>query len=105
LPISSSASPSSTSSDSPPHPASSSSTTPIIPFDSCVRIDLFAHQQQLQADVDHLESSDYAPTETASASAEWRPDPFTRRYLIAATRARSWRTTPALRPQAHRTAA
>lgn len=75
----------------------------IIPSDAHGRIDLHAHDQQLQADVDYLESTDYAPTETA-ATTEWRPDPFTRRYLIAATRAPSWRTIPALRPRVHRAA-
>jgi hypothetical protein len=78
---------------------------PIIPFDAHGRIDLDAVQQQLQAAVDLLESTDYAPTETASAAAEWHPDPFTRRYLIAATRAPSWCPRPTLRAHPHRTAA
>lgn len=77
---------------------------PIIPFDAHGRIDLLTHQQQLQADVDLLESTDYVPPHPAPAT-EWRPDPFTRRYLIAATRAPSWRTLPAPRPVAHRSAA
>jgi hypothetical protein len=75
---------------------------PIIPFDAYGRIDLDAHQQQIQADVDLLESTDYSPTAPAT---EWRPDPFTRRCLIAATRAPSWLPAAFLRPRAHRSAA
>jgi hypothetical protein len=54
---------------------------PIIPFDAHGRIDLRAHQHQLQADVDRLEANDYQPAPT-----EWHPEPMTRRRLIAATR-------------------
>jgi hypothetical protein len=77
---------------------------PIIPFDACGRIDLTAHQEQLHTDVDLLESTDYAPLEPA-ATTEWRPDPFTRRYLIAATRRPSWLTLSIPTTQTHRSAA
>ncbi len=77
---------------------------PIIPFDAHGRIDIAAHQHQLATDVDLLESTNYTPPHPASAT-EWRPDLFTRRYLIAATRAPSWLPAPVPRPRAHRSAA
>lgn len=51
-----------------------------------------------------LESTNHTPPHPASAT-EWRPDLFTRRYLIAATRAPSWLPAPIPRPRAHRSAA
>jgi hypothetical protein len=79
-------------------------STTLHPFDAHGRIDLDAVQQQLQADVGLLESTDYVPT-TTTISTTWRPDLFTRRYLIAVTRAPTWRTIPAPRPRVHRSAA
>jgi hypothetical protein len=60
----------------------------VLTFDSDGNLDIEHQYAQLQADVDHLESTDYSPTpattETHESTTEWRPDAATRRQLIAA---------------------
>lgn len=64
---------------------------PVLTFDAHGNLDLDTQQAQLHAEVDRLEANDYAPIAPA-ANTEWRPDPATRRLLLAATR------TPARHP-------
>jgi hypothetical protein len=62
---------------------------PVLTLDANGNLDLELHQQQLQADVDRLEATDYAPiqeiTEPNDFATTWHPDPAIRRRLIAAT--------------------
>jgi hypothetical protein len=60
---------------------------PMLTFDADGNLDLDFQQQQLHAAVDQLEATDYAPatTEPDESATTWRPDPITRRRLIAAT--------------------
>jgi hypothetical protein len=62
---------------------------PVLTFDTDGNLDLELQQQQLHAEVDRLEATNYVPaptiTEPHETATEWRPDPFTRRRLIAAT--------------------
>jgi hypothetical protein len=72
---------------------------PVLTFDAEGNLDVQAQYEQLQADVDRLEANDYqpiAPTthESPEPSSEWRPDPATRRRLVAATRTPARLTIP-----------
>jgi hypothetical protein len=59
---------------------------PLLTFDANGRVDLHAHHQQIQADVDHLEATGYAPMlEPRESESTWHPDLVTRRRLLAAT--------------------
>jgi hypothetical protein len=63
---------------------------PVLTFDAVGNLDLELQQQQLHAEVDRLESTNYVPAPPStepheSEAATWRPHAFTRRRLIAAT--------------------
>ncbi|MEM9460112.1 MAG: hypothetical protein AAGF11_38405 [Myxococcota bacterium] len=58
-----------------------------LPFDADGGIDMPQDYAALQADVDRLEATDYAPLnspDTSDSLTSWSPDPFTHRRLIAA---------------------
>lgn len=75
---------------------------PMLTFDAAGNVDLDLQRQQLHAEVDHLEATDYAPTpapgEPSESETTWTPDSTIRRRLIAATRpsyvSRGSRPTP-----------
>jgi hypothetical protein len=60
---------------------------PVLTFDATGNLDLELQYAQLQADVDHLEATNYAPMlAPVESESTWHPDPTTRRRLIAATK-------------------
>lgn len=60
---------------------------PVLVLDASGHLDLEHQQAQLRAEVDDLEAVGYAPmprtAEPHEAATDWRPDPTTRRRLLA----------------------